>query len=227
MPALIDAVQPRVRGAGYYRHHPQQDDGGYLEELVAFCQQQVERSLPLMRSRRCSSVRTPCAAAPGRAIRTRRSIAVRRRSRVGARLRRWAPTTCGGRAAGRVRQCRCMRLRARVGRAHDARRLPESTRRTAPESAHGPARQPDRRACGRADRWPQLSRVLRLRSSCGVADRRGRRKTRRPSAAARAAPSRGDPGRCARVLSSAPGAMMDYARRSASTSSSEWALRCR
>lgn len=39
--ALVDAVQPRARGAGYYRHHPQQDDGGYLEQLVAFCQQQV------------------------------------------------------------------------------------------------------------------------------------------------------------------------------------------
>jgi len=40
--ALVDAVQPRARTASYYRHHPQQDDGGYLAQLVAFCQRHVD-----------------------------------------------------------------------------------------------------------------------------------------------------------------------------------------
>lgn len=40
--ALVDAVQPKARGASYYRHHPQQDDGGYVAQLVAFCQRHVD-----------------------------------------------------------------------------------------------------------------------------------------------------------------------------------------
>lgn len=40
--ALVDAVQPRARGASYYRHHPQREDGGYLAQLVAFCQRHVD-----------------------------------------------------------------------------------------------------------------------------------------------------------------------------------------
>ncbi|HEX4805176.1 MAG TPA: DUF2600 family protein [Conexibacter sp.] len=40
--ALADAVRPGAREAGYYRHHPQHDDGGYLAQLVEFCQEHVD-----------------------------------------------------------------------------------------------------------------------------------------------------------------------------------------
>jgi tetraprenyl-beta-curcumene synthase len=36
--ALSDAVSSRTPESDYYRHHPQRDDGGYLEDLVGACQ---------------------------------------------------------------------------------------------------------------------------------------------------------------------------------------------
>jgi tetraprenyl-beta-curcumene synthase len=35
--ALVDALDPGRPLSDYYRHHPWNDDGGYLEELVEFC----------------------------------------------------------------------------------------------------------------------------------------------------------------------------------------------
>jgi tetraprenyl-beta-curcumene synthase len=37
--ALIDALDPRRSISDYYRHHPWQDDGGYLDTLVAVCRE--------------------------------------------------------------------------------------------------------------------------------------------------------------------------------------------
>jgi len=43
--ALIDAVDPNRTPADYYRHHPWNDDGGYLKALVESCQRRC-RALP-------------------------------------------------------------------------------------------------------------------------------------------------------------------------------------
>jgi len=43
--ALVDAFDLDRPLADYYRHHPWQDDGGYLEELVEFCRRSC-RALP-------------------------------------------------------------------------------------------------------------------------------------------------------------------------------------
>jgi tetraprenyl-beta-curcumene synthase len=53
--AICDAVSPGTRSADYYVHHPQREDGGYLNALVAACQNAVaqlpasEPLLPLLR----------------------------------------------------------------------------------------------------------------------------------------------------------------------------------
>jgi tetraprenyl-beta-curcumene synthase len=43
--ALVDAVRAVSAPADYYRHHPRFDDGGYVGQLVGFCQQ-VMNTLP-------------------------------------------------------------------------------------------------------------------------------------------------------------------------------------
>lgn len=48
--ALVDAVGPRppqADGADYYRRHPQREDGGYVEALVAFCRTRLQ-ALPAL-----------------------------------------------------------------------------------------------------------------------------------------------------------------------------------
>ena len=51
----VDAVSPGTRPGDYYVHHPQREDGGYLNALVAACQNAVaqlpasEPLLPLLR----------------------------------------------------------------------------------------------------------------------------------------------------------------------------------
>lgn len=45
--ALVDAVGITSGGGDYYRHHPQRDDGGYVEALVAFCRARVQ-TLPAL-----------------------------------------------------------------------------------------------------------------------------------------------------------------------------------
>jgi tetraprenyl-beta-curcumene synthase len=40
--ALVDALQPGVPLADYYRYHPWRDDGGYLVELVESCRERCE-----------------------------------------------------------------------------------------------------------------------------------------------------------------------------------------
>jgi tetraprenyl-beta-curcumene synthase len=53
--AICDAVSPDTKSGDYYVHHPQREDGGYLDALVAACQDAVaqlpasERMLPLLR----------------------------------------------------------------------------------------------------------------------------------------------------------------------------------
>ena len=53
--AICDAVSPGTRSGDYYVHHPRREDGGYLDGLVAACQEAVarlpatERMLPLLR----------------------------------------------------------------------------------------------------------------------------------------------------------------------------------
>ena len=53
--AIVDAVSPGTRSGDYYVHHPQREDGGYLNALVAACQNAVaqlpasEPLLPLLR----------------------------------------------------------------------------------------------------------------------------------------------------------------------------------
>ncbi len=53
--AISDAVSPGTRSGDYYVHHPQPEDGGYLNALVAACQDAVaklpasEPMLPLLR----------------------------------------------------------------------------------------------------------------------------------------------------------------------------------
>lgn len=41
--ALSDALQPRAPVAGYYRHHPWREDGGYLRALVEACRARCSR----------------------------------------------------------------------------------------------------------------------------------------------------------------------------------------
>lgn len=41
--ALTVALDPSEPSADYYRHHPQREDGGYLDELVATCRSSLER----------------------------------------------------------------------------------------------------------------------------------------------------------------------------------------
>lgn len=43
--ALVDALQPDAPLSNYYRHHPWQDDGGYLAALVESCRERC-RTLP-------------------------------------------------------------------------------------------------------------------------------------------------------------------------------------
>ncbi len=45
--ALVDAVGGGAPSSDYYRRHPQRDDGGYVAELVTFCQQRL-RALPAL-----------------------------------------------------------------------------------------------------------------------------------------------------------------------------------
>lgn len=40
--ALVDALDPERPLADYYRHHPWNDDGGYLNELVEFCRRSCQ-----------------------------------------------------------------------------------------------------------------------------------------------------------------------------------------
>ncbi|HEY7255992.1 MAG TPA: DUF2600 family protein [Solirubrobacterales bacterium] len=53
--AICDAVSPETKSGDYYIHHPQREDGGYLDALVAACQKAVarlpasERIVPLLR----------------------------------------------------------------------------------------------------------------------------------------------------------------------------------
>ncbi len=53
--AICDAVSPGTKPGDYYVHHPQREDGGYLDALVGACQDAVaqlpasERMLPLLR----------------------------------------------------------------------------------------------------------------------------------------------------------------------------------
>ncbi len=53
--AICDAVSPDTKSGDYYVHHPQREDGGYLDALVAACQDAVaqlpasELMLPLLR----------------------------------------------------------------------------------------------------------------------------------------------------------------------------------
>jgi tetraprenyl-beta-curcumene synthase len=39
--ALVEAVAPDVPSIGHYVHHPQSDDGGYVESLVSACREQL------------------------------------------------------------------------------------------------------------------------------------------------------------------------------------------
>ncbi len=41
--ALVDALRPGAPRADYYRHHPWQDDGGYLDTLVEVCRHSCQR----------------------------------------------------------------------------------------------------------------------------------------------------------------------------------------
>jgi tetraprenyl-beta-curcumene synthase len=53
--AICDAVSPDAESGDYYLHHPQREDGGYLNDLVAACQKAVaqlpasEPMVPLLR----------------------------------------------------------------------------------------------------------------------------------------------------------------------------------
>src|SRR5690242_7674379 len=53
--AICDAVSPATRPGDYYVHHPQRDDGGFLDALVVACQDAVaqlpasEPVVPLLR----------------------------------------------------------------------------------------------------------------------------------------------------------------------------------
>jgi tetraprenyl-beta-curcumene synthase len=61
--ALVDAVRSASTPRDYYRHHPQCDDGGYVAQLVSFCQQklnalpaaEVVRTTVVEAARRCGA----------------------------------------------------------------------------------------------------------------------------------------------------------------------------
>ncbi len=61
--ALVDAVRPASSASDYYRYHPQRDDGGYVTQLVGFCQQtldvlpaaEVVRATAVGAARRCGA----------------------------------------------------------------------------------------------------------------------------------------------------------------------------
>lgn len=61
--ALVDAVRSASPPRDYYRHHPQGDDGGYVAQLVSFCQRrlnalpaaEVVRATVVQAARRCGA----------------------------------------------------------------------------------------------------------------------------------------------------------------------------